>query len=116
MGRGLAHAAQQELQRFDTYRSNSQEGDQRHQQRKSANQIRFPGLPAVFPDVTAPVVHTACTHVFSFDWAAVLTDLLVEIGLFPAHAAGGVIFRRLEPDAIVSGLHQFDEGFTRSAR
>jgi hypothetical protein len=34
-------------------------------------------------------------------WAAVLADLLVDVGLFPAHAASGVIFRRLEPDSIV---------------
>jgi hypothetical protein len=35
---------------------------------------------------------------------------LLRRGLFPAHAAGGVTFRRL---ALVSGLHQFDKGFTR---
>src|ERR1700731_4710093 len=39
---------------------------------------------------------------------------LVDIGLFPAHGAGGVIFRRIEPDALVSGLHQLRDGFTRS--
>jgi hypothetical protein len=39
---------------------------------------------------------------------------LLRRGLFPAHAPGGVIFRRFEADALVSGLHQFDEDFTRS--
>jgi pimeloyl-ACP methyl ester carboxylesterase len=31
-----------------------------------------------------------------------------------AGAASGVIFRRIEPDALVSGLHQLRDGFTRS--
>jgi hypothetical protein len=34
---------------------------------------------------------------FGVDRAAVLADLLVDVGLFPAHAASGVIFRRIEP-------------------
>jgi hypothetical protein len=54
-----------------------------------------------------------CTHVLGFDRAAVLADLLVDVGLFPAHAPGGVIFRRLEPDTLVLGLHQLGDGFTR---
>ena len=55
-----------------------------------------------------------CTHVLGFDRAAVLSNLLVDAGLFPAHAASGPIFRRIEPNALVLGLHQFDDGFTRS--
>jgi hypothetical protein len=44
-----------------------------------------------------------------------LSNLLVDTGLFPTHAASCVIFRRLEPDARVLVLHQLRDGFTRDA-
>jgi PLD-like domain len=53
-------------------------------------------------------------HIFKFHGAIVCAGHLLRRGLFPAHAPGGVIFRRFEADALVSGPHQFDEGFTRS--
>ena len=47
-----------------------------------------------------------CTHVLRFDRAAVLSNLLVDAGLFPAHAPGGPPLASAKPDLLISRLRQ----------
>jgi hypothetical protein len=47
-----------------------------------------------------------CTHVLSFDRAAVLSNLLVDVGLFPAHAARRPPLASAKPDLLISRLRQ----------
>jgi hypothetical protein len=45
-------------------------------------------------------------RVLSFDRAAVLSNLLVDIGLFPAHAARRPLLASAKPDLLISRLRQ----------
>ena len=36
-----------------------------------------------------------------------------DVALFPTHAASGVIFRRIKPDALFPGLHQLRDSSAR---
>ena len=50
------------------------------------------------------LLHTP--HVLSFDRAAVLTNIFVDVGLFPAHAPGGPPLASAKPDLLISRLRQ----------
>ena len=52
-------------------------------------------------------------YVLVFDRAAVLANMLADVALFPTHAASGVIFRRIKPDALFPGLHQLRDSSAR---